>query len=54
MLLQEFDCEIKDRKDCEDPIAKHLSRVVTSDASEFPIYNRFSDEKLFRAMFHPI
>ena len=34
MLLQKFDCEIKDRKDSENPIANHLSRLVTNNASE--------------------
>ena len=51
ILLQEFDREIK--KGFEDPVADHLSRIVTSDASESPICDRFPDEQLFRAHVEP-
>jgi len=47
ILLQEFDREIK--KGFEDPVADHLSRIVTSDASESPICDRLPNEQLFRA-----
>jgi len=49
MLLQEFDCEIKDKKDFENSIANHLSRIVTSDAYESPIFYYFPEEQLFGA-----
>jgi len=49
MLLQKFDCEIKDRKDFKNPVADHLSRLVTNDVSESPICDCFPDEQLFRA-----
>jgi len=34
MLLLEFDCEIKDRKVSENPVADHLCRIVINDASK--------------------
>ena len=49
MLLQVFDCEIKDKKVSKSPIADHLSRLVTNNVSESPISNCFPDEQLFRA-----
>ena len=49
MLFQESNGEIKDRKGSANPVADHLSRIVTSDASKSPIGDRFPDESLFRA-----
>ena len=46
LLLQEFDVEIKDKKDTENLVADHLSRLeVTRD--DVPVNDEFPDEKLF-------
>ena len=49
MLLQEFDYEINDTKGFENQVVDHLSRIVTSDASEFPICDCSPDEQLVGA-----
>ena len=53
MLLQEFDCVIKDRKGFKNQVADHLSRFVTSNASDSPICDCFHDEQLFRVHVEP-
>jgi len=53
MLLQEFNCVINDRNASENPIADHLSRIVTSDACESPICDCFPNEQLCRAHVEP-
>ncbi|CAN6465458.1 unnamed protein product [Victoria cruziana] len=51
LLLQEFDLEIKDKKDSENVVADHLSRVlVGSDKDELPIRDTFPDESLLGLM----
>jgi len=37
MLIQEFDCEIQDRKDTANNIVNRLSRIVINDVFETPI-----------------
>jgi len=54
LLLREFDYKTKDRKGFENPVADHVFRLVTHDASEPPISDRFSDEQLFRAPVEPL
>jgi len=48
LLLQEFDITIKDKKDTENIIADHLSRLTTDSRSDItPIDDYFPDESLF-------
>ena len=53
LLLQEFDMEIKDKKGCDNVIADHLSRVVTTTVieEETEVAENFSDEQLFQLSF---
>jgi len=37
LLLHEFDCEVRDMKDSENPDADHLSRIVHARDTEAPI-----------------
>ena len=46
LLLQEFDVEIKDKKDTENLVANHLSRLEGA-RDDFPVNDEFPDEKLF-------
>jgi len=48
ILLQEFDYEIKGMKGSKSLVIDHLSRIVTNDASESPIYDCFPNDQLFR------
>jgi len=43
-LLQEFDCEIKDGKDSENPVTDHRSKIVYIANTEAPIFESFPDE----------
>jgi len=48
LLLQEFDITIKDKKDTENVVADHLSRLTTNSRSDItPIDDYFPDESLF-------
>ena len=53
LLLQEFDMEIKDKKGCDNVIADHLSRVVTTTVieEETELAENFPDEQLFQLSF---
>ena len=55
LLLQEFDLEIKDKKGCDNVIADHLLRVVTTTVieEETKVAENFSDEQLFQLSFQP-
>ena len=47
MLLQEFDIEIRDKKDSENMVADHLSRLVVDfNEDVVPIAETFPDEQL--------
>lgn len=52
LLLQEFDCEIKDRKGSDNPVADHLSRILVKQ-SESLISECFPDEQLFMVQAEP-
>ena len=53
LLLQEFDLEIKDKKGCDNVIADHLSRVITTTVikEEIEVTENFLDEQLFQLSF---
>ena len=53
LLLQEFDLEIKDKKGCDNVIADHLSRVITTNVieKETEVSKNFPDEQLFQLSF---
>jgi len=51
LLLQEFDCEIRDKKGSENLVANHLSRILCNRESESSISECFSDEQLY--VVHP-
>ena len=56
LLLQEFDLEIKDKKGCENVIADHLSRVVTTTVIEekIELAENFPDEQFFQLSFQSL
>jgi hypothetical protein len=47
LLLQEFDLEIKDKKDVENHVADHLSRLRIEDIQIKTIRETFPDEQLY-------
>jgi len=47
LLVQEFNCEFRDKKGSENLVADHLSRIVCSRESESQISEYFPDEQLF-------
>jgi len=47
LLLQEFDCEIKDKKGSENLVANHLSRSICDRKSGSGISKCFPDEQLY-------
>ena len=53
LLLQEFDPEIKDKKDCDNVIADHLSRVEKSTVNEeeMEVTKNFPNEQVFQLSF---
>ena len=51
MLLQEFDCKIKDKKGSENLVANHLSRILYVRESEPSVSECFPDEQLY--VVHP-
>ena len=53
LLLQEFDLEIKAKKGCDNVIANHLSRVITTTVieEEKEVAENFPDERLFQLSF---
>jgi len=44
LFLQEFDCEIRDKKGSENLVANHLSRILYDRESESSISECFPDE----------
>ncbi|XP_071902756.1 uncharacterized protein [Coffea arabica] len=46
LLLQEFDLEIKDKRDSENLVADHLSRIPVGEENE-PLKDAFPEEHLF-------
>ena len=44
LLLQEFDLEIRDKKDVKNIVVDHLSCIPNSPYNELPINNNFNDE----------
>jgi len=53
LLLQEFDCEIQDRKGSENLVVDHLSRIVLQKESESTILGCFLDEQLLMVQSEP-
>jgi len=51
LLLQEFDCEIRDKKGSENLVADHLSRILSDKESESTISECFPDKQLYAV--HP-
>ena len=53
LLLQEFDLEIKDRKDCDNVIVDHLSIIEKTTVEEegTELAENFPDEQLFQLSF---
>lgn len=49
LLLQEFEFEVKDRKDCENQVSDHLSRLEgkENDELEVDINDAFPNEHVF-------
>lgn len=49
LLLQEFDLEIRDKKESKNAIADYLSRLVNegNEVDFLPIQENFPDEQLF-------
>ena len=47
------DYVIRGRNGFENPVADHLSRIITSDTCESPICDCFPNEKLLRAHVKP-
>jgi hypothetical protein len=48
LLLQEFDIEIKDKKEVENSVADHLSRMQFENPQELPINDSLWDDILFK------
>jgi hypothetical protein len=53
-LLQEFDIEIRDKKDSENVVADHLSRLTVGYTEDvIPISETFPDEQLMHIAQNP-
>ena len=48
LLLQEFDLEIKDKKEVENSVADHLSRMHFTDTQELSINDFLRDNTLLK------
>ena len=48
LLLQEFDLEIKDKKEVENSVANHLSRMQFENSQGLPINDSLRDDMLFK------
>ena len=53
LLLQEFDCEIKDGKGLKNLVVDHLSRIVCTRGTEAPIFECFPGKRLFVVQIDP-
>ena len=53
LLLQEFDLEIRNKKDCENVIANHLSCLNLEPSNDIPINDNFLDEQLLAISSEP-
>ena len=53
LFPQEFDCEIRDMKGFENPIANHLYKIVCTRGTETPISEGFPNEQLFIVPYDP-
>jgi len=48
LLLQDFDLDIKDKKDCENDVVDHLSRLLNDEVTkhEAEVLDEFLDERV--------
>jgi len=53
LLLQDFDCEIKDKKGSENPVADHLSRILHDRENESSVSECFPDKQLYDVHLNP-
>jgi len=53
LFLQEFNCEIKDKKGSENLVADHLSRILYDRDSESSVSECFPDEQLYAIHLNP-
>ena len=53
LLLQEFDCEIRDKKGSENLVADHLSRIVYTRGTATLISECFPNKQLFVIHYDP-
>jgi len=53
LLLQEFECKIRDKKGFKNLIADHLSRILYDRESESSVFECFPHEKLYDVHLNP-